>query len=86
VTRERRPEGRHLNPIPDQKDPSQPSEYLCRARATGDEALNLLEAATKVDAVATVLAHIAVDHTAADDILLPAIKLLDAALHLVERS
>jgi hypothetical protein len=86
VTRERRPEGRHPNPTPDQRNPSQSSGYQCRARASGDEAVNLLEAAIKIDAVASVLAHIAVDNTNADELLLPVVKMLDSALRLVERS
>jgi hypothetical protein len=58
-----------------------------RSRATGQEAENLVEAARRVDAVASVLASVLVDHaTAADGLVLPLVKLLDDALRLVERS
>jgi hypothetical protein len=66
--------------------PDDSTTVHCRSKATGDEAVNLVEAACRVEAVASLLAHIALDHASSDDLLLPMIRLLDDAKNLVERS
>jgi hypothetical protein len=63
-----------------------PDHISYRSRASGDEAVNLLEATLKIDAVASVLAHIAVEHPQIGELIDPMVRMLDSALRLVERS
>jgi hypothetical protein len=81
VTWETAPEGAVPN-HPDEPTNQQSS----RSKATGDEAANLVEARLKVDAVCSVLAHVALEHVSVDGAILPMVKMLDDAVRLVERS
>jgi hypothetical protein len=58
----------------------------CRSAATGTEAELLAEAALRLEAVATILAHAALGHVDPAEVLDSALRLVDKSARMVERA